>query len=258
MNVEPGSQSREFIDRDSAIPAYQQIISDLRNKIVSNEWEIGDRLPSEHALSSYYQVSRVTLRQALNSLESDGIIRRQQGHGSFVTSNPNQVIVDLRFPSIYSESRAMEKPSLDQAVPTVLSLDEQDSTDKFVAAKLQVSVDSPTVCLRRLFSHGETAIGISTAWFPKSLVPNLIEKGLVDSSISKTLTRRFNYEVTSVENEILVVKLQLENSRLLNLPYASPCLRIDSTSLVAGGIPLYFSTTLWSGEMTRFHYEVHK
>jgi len=71
--------------KNRGIPLYYQLATILTRKIMSGEYTGGVPLPSENALAEEYQVSRITVRQALASLESDGIIVRKRGKGTFVT-----------------------------------------------------------------------------------------------------------------------------------------------------------------------------
>jgi GntR family transcriptional regulator len=69
----------------AALPA--RLASDLRERVLGNEWTVGERLPTETELASAYGVSRATVRQALKSLEQDGLILTRQGRGSFVVEH---------------------------------------------------------------------------------------------------------------------------------------------------------------------------
>lgn len=71
--------------RNSPIPLYYKLETILRKKISSGELSRGDLLPSEDALSKEYELSRITIRQALSHLESDGLIVRKRGKGTFVS-----------------------------------------------------------------------------------------------------------------------------------------------------------------------------
>src|SRR5690625_1761578 len=62
---------------------YIQLSEKLIDKI-NNEMEVGDLLPSERKLTEIYDVSRTTVRLALDNLETRGYISRQHGKGSFV------------------------------------------------------------------------------------------------------------------------------------------------------------------------------
>jgi GntR family transcriptional regulator len=71
--------------RDKAIPLYYQLETILRKKITSGDYSPDTPLPSEDALAVAYKVSRITVRQALSSLEQDGLVIRQRGKGTFVS-----------------------------------------------------------------------------------------------------------------------------------------------------------------------------
>jgi GntR family transcriptional regulator len=64
-----------------------RLSNDLRDRLDRHEWHAGEQLPTESALVAYYGVSRATVRQALKSLESDGLIVTRQGRGSFVSEH---------------------------------------------------------------------------------------------------------------------------------------------------------------------------
>lgn len=77
--------------RDKAVPLYYQIETILRRQILEGEFLPGSNLPSEDMLAESFQVSRITVRQALSLLEQDGLIVRQRGKGTFVSQNARSV-----------------------------------------------------------------------------------------------------------------------------------------------------------------------
>lgn len=70
--------------RSTATPLYQQIYDDLKGAIKNGTYKNGDRIPSEAELSQRYQVSRITVRRAIEDLCSDGYLVKMQGRGTFV------------------------------------------------------------------------------------------------------------------------------------------------------------------------------
>src|SRR5918994_4275137 len=72
------------IDHDSPVPFYYQLKQILAEAIEVGRYEPGDKLPSEHDLCQAFNVSRTVVRQALNELEMEGLLRRRKGRGSFV------------------------------------------------------------------------------------------------------------------------------------------------------------------------------
>ncbi len=67
---------------------YQQIADELRRRVEAGEFAAGRLLPSESDLSGQYSASRVTIRRALESLRSDGLVESRQGFGWFAAADP--------------------------------------------------------------------------------------------------------------------------------------------------------------------------
>ena len=68
-------------------PLYHQLKNILKSRILSNELKGNQRLPTEAELCMEYNVSRITVRQALSELMKDGLIYRDRGRGTFVTES---------------------------------------------------------------------------------------------------------------------------------------------------------------------------
>lgn len=69
----------------AALPLYINLEKTLRNRILAGKYKPYDSFPTENQLCQEFGVSRITVRQAMTMLESDNLIRREQGRGSFVT-----------------------------------------------------------------------------------------------------------------------------------------------------------------------------
>ena len=74
------------IDRSRPQLLSEQVADDLRADISAGE--ITGRLPSEHELATQYGVSRVTVRRAVATLTSEGLLRTLRGRGTFVAERP--------------------------------------------------------------------------------------------------------------------------------------------------------------------------
>src|SRR5919109_1159594 len=72
------------IDRRPPVPFYFQLKQLIRDEIAGERWLPGERIPSEHALCDHFSVSRTTVRQALAELESEGLLVKLKGRGTFV------------------------------------------------------------------------------------------------------------------------------------------------------------------------------
>ena len=78
-----------------AIPKYQYIKDELKNKIISGQFASGDKFYTEAELIAMYDVSSITVVRALNDLAKDGYIVRQQGKGTFVSRARKHKLVEF-------------------------------------------------------------------------------------------------------------------------------------------------------------------
>ncbi|WP_410768871.1 GntR family transcriptional regulator [Fontibacillus sp. BL9] len=67
-------------------PKYQVILDDIKSKILSGDYNIGEQIPTESALQSLYEVSRQTVRKAILELSNEGFLRSEKGSGTYVSN----------------------------------------------------------------------------------------------------------------------------------------------------------------------------
>ena len=79
-----------MLNRDSPIALHRQLAQRLREAIAGGTYKQGDSIPTEQALMAQHSVSRITARQAVMQLVTEGLLVRRQGKGSFVTAPPVQ------------------------------------------------------------------------------------------------------------------------------------------------------------------------
>lgn len=76
------------ISSEAGFPLYQQVRALLLNQIASGEYRVGERIPTEMALAEQYKTSRITVRQALDSLAQEGLLVRKRRSGTFLAAIP--------------------------------------------------------------------------------------------------------------------------------------------------------------------------
>lgn len=239
------------VDKDSPIPSYFQIETDLKKRIMHKEWQIGDRLPGELDLSEQYDVSRITLRQALAELEKDGIISKKRGKGSFLAADPAPYVNTLNY-SVVSNG-----PSLHQSGGpgiTAQILEQRLVTELFpaVSENLALTTDSWAVYVKRLYLADGKPIAISRSHLPASLVPGLEHITLIDGSLLETVEQIYGLTADRVEDCIEAVRSTPCDCELLHCLQDTPLVLLRGISYLKNGQALEYSNTLWSGDSVRF------
>lgn len=88
-----------------AVPLYVQISQDLKEKIDTGVYEYGQNIPTEFELQEMYDVSRITVRQAIQSLEQEGLVVRARGKGTVVSKQEKIEELLTRIKSFTEEMR---------------------------------------------------------------------------------------------------------------------------------------------------------
>ena len=242
------------IDTASPVPIYHQIANDIKLLFSIERWTIGSRIPSEQALSDAYGVSRVTLRQALSELEKEGFIKKINGVGSVLSASPTPVAQTLNLPGI-SESRDPDNPRSNFNAK-VLDL-QMTGPSKPINEYLGLNDRQSLIYVRRLFLRAEKPVAINMSWLNPQMVPDLLEKGLMENSMTKTL-RSYGLKAHSISNIIEPIHCTQAEMKLLEIGYNVPILMVSSLSYIESEEPLEFSKTIWRGDRIKFKVNVNR
>lgn len=131
---------------------YAQMANIFRQRIRAGQWAAGDQLPTLDELEREFHVARVTLRQALNLLESEGMIWRRRGRGTFVTDSAGPEWFKLE------TSRDELIHSLEGTWSRLIEVDEEESVPHLEAGD---GAAAPSYRhMRRVHGRGERAYAV--------------------------------------------------------------------------------------------------
>ena len=237
----------DSINRDSPIPVYYQIQQDLLNRISRGEWKLGDLMPSESKLIAEYDVSRVTLRQALAELEKDGIIKRYRGKGAYIKGiSPKPYVHELKY-RLVSQDQTLGENSGDSMTADVLAVE-------LIPDAYPVPEGKPeAIYLKRLFKLNGKPIAIGKSWLPSYLLPGFRERGMVNNSLTQTLKANYGLVPEMINDYIEVVRCTASEAKLLSSTADTPLLVVKGISLLKNGTPIEYSSTSWLGDCVRFN-----
>ena len=145
----------------------QWLGGDLRGRVLAGEWQRGARLPSETELATSYQVSRVTVRTALKSLEAQGLVDIRHGAGTFVADFGVAIRAGLQeLGSITATIRELgHEPGMEWRTNEL-----RPATDD-EADRLDLAVGAPVISLERaVLSDGEV-VAFSYDVLPLDILP---------------------------------------------------------------------------------------
>lgn len=241
------------LDREGPLPLYQQIEDWMRQHIMLGNWPEHTQLPAEDHLAEQLSVNRGTLRKAIASLISEGLLTRVHGKGTFVApSRLEQPLAD----SLITFSESL----LERNIPyeTKVTYATVTGADKRVASLLGVKTDAavfrlervryvndhPVVVLHNHVVHSRCK-GIERTDFEKARLFDVLEKdfGLVIDWGQRT------FEATAASEG---------SAGLLDVPVGSPVMYVQQLSYLKGGAPIELSDLWFRGDQFRLSAQVKR
>jgi GntR family transcriptional regulator len=228
-----------FVDKKSPIPAYFQLKNIILKKIHSGEYAEGSLIPSERDLGENFNISRMTVRQALNQLVTEGVLNREKGRGTFVSRSK------LEQKNIMSFSEAVKRKGL---VPStrVLHFSCDEATEDLLSI-LDLKSGEKVYVLRRLRLASGIPVGIEEDFIPEKYCPNLNQFDLT-TSLYKLIKEEYSYEISNVDNIIEAAKPTKEEKELLEIPSSVPVLKVTGLNYTETGIKLFHERSVYRSD----------
>jgi len=225
-------------------PRYVQLRERLTEGVDQGLLKAGSPLPPEREIASITELSRVTVRKAIQALARDGIIIQKQGSGSFVASHTPQIEQSLSRLTSFSEDmsrRGMSSTSvwLERGVY-------MPSPDEVLA--LALSPDDSVSRIARLRTADGKPMAIERASLSTEMLPNPL---LVETSLYEVLGQAGFRPIRALQ-KISAINLEEDNAALLDVAPGKAGLRIERTSYLADGRTVEFTQSIYRGDAYNF------
>ncbi len=207
------------LNKNYPLPMYYQLKELLREYIAAGEWKPGDMIPSERELSEQYGISRMTARQALKELTTEGLLYREQGKGTFV-AEPK---IEQKLTRLTGFSEDMHKRQMEPG-GRVLRL-ELITPSTVVCRALQITPEQNVVLLERLrLAEGEP-IALETCHLYFNDVYRLMDEQFENNSLYSILRTKYNVQPTKAQQQVEADLCSRREQDLLQIATGSPVLR---------------------------------
>jgi GntR family transcriptional regulator len=235
----------EPLDKSSFTPMYFQIQTQLLKMIQSGRLRAGDPLPSEEELSRICGVSRMTSRQALQALKSQGFASRHKGQGSFV-SQPlvEKDVTHLRGFTAEMQALGIKATSRVLEAETVLASAE-------IAAQFGIALNAPVFRLQRLRLADKLPVAIEEIRLPHDRYPGVEAIDFSRLSLYQTLRERYGIRVSRADEIIEARSATRREAELLEVNVRASLLVISRTLWSTDGLPVETAHSVYRGDRYR-------
>lgn len=232
------------LDRDSYITLYIQLAQQLATEIAEGRWAPHARLPSENDLIKRFDVSRVTVRQAIAKLSDQGLVLRKQGKGTFVAG-----------PVVRHELKNL-KGFYDELVSQGLNPETKllqfgpIETPKEVGRALKTT-DAKVVFLKRLYSLDGAPIALGCTYLPAIAAEVSWEEAVRHPSYA-ILETLLGIRIAEAEVSIRGRLAGRELGSMLKVAQSAPLLVLERTSFCDAGTPREYTRFYVNSETYEF------
>jgi GntR family transcriptional regulator len=217
------------------LPAHTRIGTWLEQLIVSHTLAPGDKLPSEVEIANALGVSRMTLRQALSTIEAKGLIDRRRGRfgGNFVTA-PR---IEFDHASLPGFTEQMRRIHVEAGAEVLRAATGRPTVE--VRQRLGLKRGEQVHEILRARSANGELIVLEEAYLPAAIFPGLLSANLTGSLYM--LMRSYGASAFSADEEIEATQATSEQAGLLGIDTGCPLLLITRTSFSESGVAVEFS-----------------
>ena len=229
------------------LPAYIKIHDQIKKDIDEGIWEIGERLPSERDLAETFEVSRMTLRQAITLLVEEGVLERRVGSGTYVAST--RVQEKMRGTTSFTEiMKSQGKIPSSQLISYRRTLPSEREVEK-----LGIHKTENIIRMERVRYADDIPVVYEVASIPEKFIKNF-KKEEVTSHFFQTL-QEHGYKIGKSQQTIYARLAKEKIAKYLGIPRGHAILGLTQVSYFDDGTAFEYVKSQYVGERFEFYLE---
>lgn len=237
---------------DSDIPLYSQLVSIVKRNITAGTLGAGELLPSEAELCKTFNISRSTVRQAIGSLEAEGLVVRKQGRGTFVAEPKMR----RKTENVYSFTSEISSMGLTPS-STLIEFEIITPTPDLMKVLELNSADKTIYRFTRIRNVDDEPLILETSFYPQYIYPKLTRELLRTHSFYSLL-----YEVgiapASAVDSYEAVTLGREEAELLHCRPGSCAFSVQRRTRTETGMIYEYTQSLIRADRVTLDIFLHK
>lgn len=220
----------------------------LREKLesIANQYQPGQRIPSERDLAARLGVARMTLRTVIEAMILEGKLERRPGSGTYVTDRCFSLSAKCRSFSAEMRSRGL--------VPRNKLFSQKISTaDKVISSRLRIPSGSRVLKFARVRYGDETPMAFQVTYVPMSYLSD-IEGINLEDSLEEVLQSHYGISISTSQTEISLDYPDGKILQALNLEVGTPCLVKETIDIDQRLRTVMWNKTWYNAELFRIKF----
>jgi GntR family transcriptional regulator len=225
---------------------YSRVETVLAGEIADGVLKVGDQLPTEDIFITRFEVSRITVRRAIQNLVGRGLVEIRRGKGTFVAApKMTQELTELS--GFVEDMHALGRK------PTARVIGKEVVTaDTTVASHLALTKGERVIRIRRVRLADGVPLSFDETFLPLEIGKKIITNNLKVEPIFSLLERKYDIPLIEAEYKLEAVAAEIEVASALRVKQGSPIFRIERTSYSTGNRPVDYEKLYYRGDLVRF------
>lgn len=234
-------------DADSRVPRYLQVASVLRRRIRDGHWAVGDKIATLEELEREFGVARVTVRQAIDLLQGEGLVKSFQGRGTFVT----KAIENDRWIQLATDWESLIAPIRDN-VPHLLPSDPQP------APRIEDGDGLPApayVFLRSIQKHADKPYAYARVHIAKHVHAKAPKQFSTRVALA-VLSEMKGLAISRAHQTLAIGAADIETARYLEIALNAPTAEARCIVTDSSGVVVYVGEITYPGDCVLLNIEL--
>jgi GntR family transcriptional regulator len=238
------------VDRFNQEKLYIQLTRIFLEEINSGRWGLNKKIPSEDELCKKYNVSKITVRQAINNLVSDGYLMKIQGKGTFVTSV--MPVVGLAMRTRFSEEMFGEEVKVDKE----LLFKGIIFPSPEIKAYLKTEDTIYHFLCRRMVNNNPAYIDES--YVPLPMLPDIETVDIIHASLYSILQEKAVMKIFKMIQTVEILNVADDSAKYLDLQPGVPALAVHRLLLSSDNTPVGYTRFIGRSDRYKFQTEFER
>ncbi|NKW80415.1 phosphonate metabolism transcriptional regulator PhnF [Ochrobactrum pecoris] len=240
------------IERNSGVAIWRQIADEIRGDIMAGKLQSGARMPAEMELADRFGVNRHTVRSAIAALTQEGVLRAEQGRGTFV-ANAKRLTYQIGRRTRISQSLASQVRDMKGSL--LASGTVPASPD--IAEALEIEPGSPVTRLETLHSADGRPVSRATLWISAENFPEIAMDYAESGSITVAFRKAGIADYFRKSTVISARHADSDDLKHLKLSPGAIVLTAKAINVKPDGKPIQYSLTRFSADNMEFSIETY-
>lgn len=244
------------INKYSNVPLYCQLKNLILDKIEKGEFKADSKIPSEQDFCERYDISRPTVRQAINELTASGHLYKLKGKGTFVSTRKTHIHI-----KDYSGFTDSILDSKDPAEKNIVSMEITSSDkDKKLSELFGLKPDMPAdfAAITYINNHGGEVISLNTSYIPLYHFPDICEDIKLKKPSHDILRGKYPLIPNTSKSVLEVIYTDQRDAAYLKVQPGQPLIRVNNMLFAKNGQPVEYIVTKYRADKCLLSFENHK